>query len=459
MYLNPEVFREYDIRGVAERDLGPEFAKRLAWALSQRLKPNSTVVVGRDCRLTNDMLTEPLIEGFLESGISVISLTVGPTPMTSFGLYHLNVDGSVMVTGSHNPAEYNGFKMVLGRDTLHGDAIRSLLPVVEAGVPPKSPTRGTRTEKDLLKDYVSHIVGGIKISKPKKVVLDAGNGTAAVAAPMIFKALGCDVTELYCTMDGRFPNHHPDPTVPENLKVLRKTVLEKGADFGVAFDGDADRIGVVDETGRFLYGDELMVILARAVLKKNPGATVISEVKSSHRLYNDIREHGGNAIMWKTGHSLIKAQMKATGALLAGEMSGHIFFADRYFGFDDAIYAAARILEIASEYDGIFSGLLTGLPKVFATPEIRVDCPDAIKFKCVEIAADLLAKDHKVNRMDGVRLDFKDGWGLLRASNTQPVLVLRFEAESEAKLSELRALFQGVLNQASKVLGHGEIRF
>jgi phosphomannomutase/phosphoglucomutase len=319
---------------------------------------------------------------------------------------------------------------------------------------------GSVRDHEIIPDYLTYVAANAEKVKKAKVVLDAGNGTAGTVAPALFRSMGAEVIELFCELDGRFPNHHPDPTVPANLKQLVASVLENKADFGVAFDGDSDRIGLVDEKGRILFGDELMVILSRDLLKKLPGATIISEVKSSHRLYQDIAKNGGNPIMWKTGHSLIKSKMKETKAALAGEMSGHIFFADRWFGFDDAIYAATRVYEIFSRSSQPLSSLLSDLPPTFSTPEIRIDCDEALKFKLVSATqARLEAKDLRPNTIDGIRLDTHDGWGLLRASNTQPVLVMRFEATSQGRLEELKALFESEVRLAAQEIGHPPIQF
>jgi phosphomannomutase/phosphoglucomutase len=367
-----------------------------------------------------------------------------------------------MVTGSHNPANYNGFKICAGKDTLHGADIQDLLRRMESGSPVSLQTQfsqGSIQDHAIIPDYIQYVSANAEKVKKAKIVLDAGNGTAGTVAPELFRKMGADVVELYCDLDGRFPNHHPDPTVPANLKALIAAVREHKADFGVAFDGDSDRIGVVDENGRILFGDELMVILSRDLLARKPGATIISEVKSSHRLYQDIAARGGKPIMWKTGHSLIKSKMKETKAELAGEMSGHIFFADRWFGFDDAIYAATRVYEIYSRAQSSLSSLIQDLPPTFSTPEIRVDCEEALKFKLVEATRlRLESLDFKPNTIDGIRIDTKDGWGLLRASNTQPVLVLRFEATSEGRLAELRTLFEKELQSAAVSIGHPPIQ-
>lgn len=455
MKTKAQIFREYDIRGVADRDLPDELAENLGFAYGGYLKralgksSGLKVSVGKDCRLTGDRLASALVRGIRRQGIDVVTLGVCPTPLTYFSIHHLDLDGGIMVTGSHNPSEYNGFKICVGKGTLHGEQIQELRALIEAqGDLDAHAETGALSEYAIIPPYIDHVAEHAAPLKKKKIVLDAGNGTASTVAPELFKRLGAEVIPLFCELDGRFPNHHPDPTVHENLKDLIEAIREREADFGVAFDGDSDRIGVVDETGRPVFGDELMIILARDVLKRNPGATIISEVKSSHRLYQDIRKNGGNGVMWKTGHSLIKSKMKESGALLAGEMSGHVFFADRYFGFDDAIYAATRVYEIASAHAKPFSTLIEDLPPVVATPEIRVDCADEVKFQVVDRVKTALSKSHALNTIDGVRIEFPDGWGLVRASNTQPVLVLRFEAATQARLNEIRKIIEDAVQTA-----------
>lgn len=462
--INPSIFREYDVRGIAGKDLSPEFAELLGMAYAQYIsgrKPvagrkNLTVSVGRDCRLTGESYSEALITGIRKGGVDVVRLGVCATPLTYFSIFHNDYDGGIMVTGSHNPADYNGFKICVGRDTIHGHQIQELRALMEKG-PYTSSREGTLSDWAVIPAYIDYLVSKARPLTRKKIVLDAGNGTAATIAPELFKRLGADVVELFCELDGRFPNHHPDPTVPANLKQLIETVKREKADFGIAFDGDSDRIGLVDEKGRIIYGDEMMVIFSRDVLKDKPGATIISEVKSSNRLYNDIAAKGGKPIMWKTGHSLIKSKMKETKAALAGEMSGHIFFADRYFGFDDAIYAGMRVYEIASAAGGPVSSLVADLPPAVNTPEIRVDCEEDKKFKLVEETKRRLAQGRSITDIDGVRVDFGDGWGLVRASNTQPVLVLRFEATSEKRLNEIRDTVETALVEAARTIGHSPI--
>jgi len=464
MKVNQTIFREYDIRGIAEKDFDASLAEALGRAYARYLqikKPEvktPKVSVGKDCRLTGDQYTDALVRGLTSSGVDVVRIGTCPTPLTYFSVFHLKLDGAIMVTGSHNPADYNGFKICVGKETLHGEQIQVLRKIIEASERRESSHKGVISSYEIIPAYIDHIVKNTPPLKRKKIVLDAGNGTAGNVAPELFTRLGADVVPLYCELDGRFPNHHPDPTVHENLKDLVSKIRSEKADFGLAFDGDSDRVGFVDEQGRIAFGDELMVILARAVLKERPGATIISEVKSSNRLYNEIAACGGKPLMWKTGHSLIKSKMKETGAILAGEMSGHIFFADRYFGYDDALYAGVRLYEIASATSKPTSSLLAGLPSAVATPEIRVDCSDEQKFKLVEeTKKNLAAKGCPINDIDGVRVDFPDGWGLVRASNTQPVLVLRFEAVTQSRLDEIQALVRSALKEAALKIGHAPI--
>jgi phosphomannomutase/phosphoglucomutase len=468
--INQTIFREYDIRGLAGKELSRDFAYQLGltyaeFAFTKTQKTSLTVTVGRDCRLSSDEYAEGLISGLTDAGIHVIDIGVCPTPLTYFSIYHYHTDGGIMITGSHNPAEYNGFKISLGKDTLHGEQIQELKHIMLAQKFAKR-TKATVKTADIIDHYNHYVAAQIKPARKLKVVLDAGNGTAATVAPDLFRAMGADVIELYCDLDGRFPNHHPDPTVPENLNDLVAAIKEHGADFGIGFDGDSDRIGAVDENGRVIYGDELMIIFSRDVLKKNPGATIISEVKSSNRLYQDIAKNGGNGIMWKTGHSLIKSKMKETKALLAGEMSGHIFFADQWFGFDDAIYSGARLYEIVARSKNL-SSLTSDLKPVINTPEIRIDCEEEKKFALIVEAAKILQQADqassnpkgKMTAIDGLRVDYENRWGLIRASNTQPVIVMRFEAQSEALLTEIQNQFQSALQQAAQKLGHERFEF
>jgi len=397
------------------------------------------VGVGRDCRVTSDRYAEALRAGITATGLDVLDLGVCPTPLVYYSLFDWELDGGIQITGSHNPADYNGFKVCLGREALYGEQIHALRARIEAGRFRSG--QGEVRSRAVVPPYQDYVVGNIgSLRRPIRVVVDAGNGTAGPVAPAIYRRLGAEVGELFCEMDGRFPNHHPDPTVPENMAALIAAVRAQGAELGIAFDGDADRIGVVDAHGRIIWGDELLVLYARDVLERNPGAVIVSEVKCSQRLYDDIAAHGGRAIMWKAGHSLLKAKMKETGALLGGEMSGHIFFKERYFGYDDAIYAGARLLEVLARTGRTVDALLADLPPSHSTPEIRVDCPDDVKFEVARRVQDQFRTSGlDIIDVDGVRVRFAHGWGLLRASNTQPVLVMRFEAESPAYLAEYRA--------------------
>ncbi|MBI2711735.1 MAG: phosphomannomutase/phosphoglucomutase [Bdellovibrio sp.] len=464
------IFREYDIRGIAGRDISAPFAylvgRACAFKMTQKSpnqksssRPRPLFSVGWDCRLTSDEYAEALVKGMIEGGLDVVRLGVCPTPLTYFSVFHLDLDGGIMITGSHNPSDYNGFKICMGKTTIHGAQIQELRVLIEKfnQTLPPAQEKGHVKDYPIIPPYTEHLLKNSKKVRKMKIVIDAGNATASTVAPHLFEKMGAEVTPLFCELDGRFPNHHPDPTVPENLTALVKMVKETKADFGLAFDGDSDRLGVVDNLGRILYGDELMVLFSRSILKDIPGATIISEVKSSHRLYNDIADKGGKPIMWKTGQSLIKSKMKETGAVLAGEMSGHLFFADRYFGYDDAIYAATRVYEILSASDSPLSDLLSDLPKTVSTPEIRVDCDEEKKFALVEETKKRLLAKHKITDIDGVRVDFGDAWGLVRASNTQPVLVLRFEAPSEARLKEVRSIVESALKESAKAIGHPPI--
>lgn len=454
--ISAGIFREYDVRGVYGKDLTLEAAELIGRGFGAYAKDKGVkkITLGRDVRLSSDVLHDSIIKGLTEAGLEIIDVGVCPTPLLYFSIHHLKADGGVMITGSHNPPEFNGFKLAIGKETIYGDKIQEVRKIIENGKFEKG--NGAVSNYNIVQDYLNYlknIFGSFKKSmRHLKIVVDCGNGTAGIAAPVILKSLGCDVTELFCDLDGNFPNHHPDPTIPKNLDALIKKVKEAKADFGVAYDGDADRIGVVDENGEIIWGDKLMIIFSRDILKNKPGTTFISEVKSSQTMYDDITKNGGNAIMWKTGHSLIKAKMKETGALLAGEMSGHIFFADRYLGYDDAIYATCRLAEILSKSNKKTSELLSDVPKTYSTPEIRIDCPDEKKFQIVEAAKERFRKEYKIIDVDGVRILFDDGWGLIRASNTQPVLVLRFEADSEKRLREIKDFVEAELNKCQTLL-------
>lgn len=445
LVMKQSIFREYDIRGIADSELlspGVELLGQALGAYIQR-KSGKKINLGRDCRLSGDRLSAALLKGLLASGANVTELGVVPTPITYFSAVHLKSDGAVMITGSHNPSEYNGFKTVCGTGTLHGKAIQEVYQMIQQR--DFLTGQGTLNSVDIVTPYVEDISQQFHWPRRIKVVVDAGNGTAGPAFSRILKRLNCDVQELFFEMDGRFPNHHPDPTVPENLKQLSEAVRAFGADLGIAFDGDSDRIGAVDETGTPIYGDMLLFIYAREILTRKPGATFIGEVKCSQVLYDELAKLGGNPIMYKTGHSLIKAKMKEEHAELAGEMSGHMFFADRYYGYDDALYAACRLMEIVANSGKPLSAQLDGLPKMVSTPELRVDCSDDTKFDVVSRMAAYFRSRRKIVEVDGARIIFPKGWGLIRASNTQPVLVMRFEAETQALLDEYRKEVEDVL--------------
>ncbi len=440
-------FREYDIRGIAGEDITEELAYRLGHAYATLLPKDEIrpVIVARDVRISGPIIQAAVIRGLRDAGADVIDIGMVPTPLAYFGVYHLEGAGCIMVTASHNPGNYNGFKMMKGKDSLHGEEIQALKKQMLKRAK-KSDTEGSLTRVDVVPAYADYVQQDVQISRPLKVVIDAGNGPSGMIAAPIYRNLGCEVIELFCEPDGTFPNHHPDPTVEENMRDISAVVREHKADFGIAFDGDGDRIGVVDEHGKIIWGDMLLLLLARHLLQSHPNATIISEVKCSQHMYNDITAHGGNAIMWRTGHSPIKAKMKESGALLAGEMSGHMFFADRFFGFDDAVYAGARIMQVFADHLMPASRLLDDVPASVTTPEIRVDCPDDRKFKLVEEAKTHFSNEgYDIIDVDGMRIKFEDGWGLLRASNTQPSLVLRFEAPSQARLDEMRTLIEGWL--------------
>ncbi|HCF59055.1 MAG TPA: phosphomannomutase [Myxococcales bacterium] len=453
--MNPHIFREYDVRGLVDTDLTEEVVEKLGLGLGTTLRRagGRRLVLGRDCRESSMRFRDAMTKGLVATGCEVLDLGVVPTPLTYFAANTLPVEGLVMITGSHNPPEYNGFKMGLGKTTFHGEEIQALRRLIEAGQFEKG--EGSAQEWDIVTSYRHFVRQDIKIGrKGMKVVIDAGNGVGGHVAVPLFQSLGFEVVPLYCEMDPSFPNHHPDPTVVENMEDLVDRVKAEHAEVGIAYDGDADRIGVVDDKGTILWGDELMVLFSRELLKERPGAAIVGEVKCSMRMYDDIAAHGGRAIMWKAGHSLIKAKMKEEGALLAGEMSGHIFWKHRYYGFDDALYSSARLLEILTHDDKPLSQMLADVPPTFSTPELRVDVgTEERKFEIVRRTVQHF-KDQgaEVIDVDGVRVVHPDGWGLVRASNTQPILVLRFEAKTEARLQEIRAEFEAVLAEIQKAV-------
>ncbi len=449
--LNPEIFREYDIRGLADRDFTDENCVLLGRAIgaAERRAGKRRITLGRDCRLHSGRIRNKLLEGLLESGLEITDIGVCPTPLLYFSVHHWAMDGGVMITASHNPPTDNGIKVCIGKGTIHGAEIRKLHRMIEAADFVSEPG-GRLLERAVLSDYVEHVVAQIQAPRKLRFAIDAGNGPGGMAALPIFRRLGHEIIPLFCEPDGRFPNHHPDPTVVDNLKDLIATVRDERCDVGIAYDGDADRLGVVDERGNVLWGDQLMILFSRAILAERKSGTFIADVKCSRTLYDDVPRHGGRILMWKTGHSLIKQKMKEENALLAGEMSGHMFFADRYYGFDDAIYASARLVEILSTTGKRLSELLADVPKTVSTPEIRVECPEREKFEIVERLKQYFVARYETIDIDGARINFPGGWGLVRASNTQPVLVLRFEASDEKTLLAIRAEVEAKLHELAQ---------
>jgi len=449
--INPKIFREYDIRGIVGQDLDEELVETLGRAMGTFFvgRGKKDVAMGRDCRLSSPGFASALGRGLLAAGCDVTDLGVIPTPLLYFSVFHEKKQGGVMITGSHNPPEHNGFKMMSGEETLYGAGIQEIGETMSKGVFARG--SGRLSSLNVVPAYQDYVSRNVRISRPIKVVIDAGNGTGGTVAVPLLKNMGADVVEIFCEPDGRFPNHHPDPTLPEAMQGLIAKVRESGAELGIGYDGDADRLGVVDDLGRIIWGDQLLIIFARDILPGRPGAAVISEVKASKVLYEEIERLGGRPIMWRTGHSLIKKKIKDEKAPLAGEMSGHIFFADRWFGFDDAIYASARLLEILSRSEKKLSAMMAGLPKTYSTPEIRIYASDEVKFRIVDEVRRELAARYPVIEIDGVRAIFPKGWGLVRASNTQAVIVLRFEADTEGDLAaiqnEVRGLLQKVISQ------------
>ena len=446
--MNQNIFREYDIRGIVGEQLTDETVGKIGLALGTFFVNNGAkrIAIGYDARESGTRFRDLLVKGFNETGCDAVLIGKVPTPVLYHTVFTKDVDGGVMITGSHNPPDHNGFKICLGKQTLFGSQIQEIKEIALSGKFANGV--GTSETIEVLADYEADILSKINLGTRKlKAVVDGGNGMGGVTGVPVYEKLGIELVKLFTEPDSNFPNHHPDPTVTENLQDCIKAVKESGADLGIAFDGDGDRVGIIDENGRIIWGDELMVLLSREILKENPGATIIAEVKCSQNLFDDIAKHGGNPIMWKAGHSIIKAKMKETRAALAGEMSGHIFFADRFYGFDDATYAGARVLEILSKTDKKLSELLSDLPETFSTPELRVDCADERKFDIVQKIADEFKQTNEVITIDGARILFENGWGLVRASNTQAILVLRFEADSEENLAKVREIVENRVNK------------
>lgn len=447
MQVNPNIFREYDIRGIADQDLNSDTVELIGKAYGTRMirRGYKIVSIGRDVRLTGERIQNALIKGIVSTGLSVIKIGQVTTPITYFSIIELKTDGSVMITGSHNPIEYNGLKMNEGLMSIYGEDVRELLTLIqnddfESG-------SGRISEADVVPAYKDMLRERIQLKRPFKIVVDAGNGTAGPIAPGLLEEWGCEVIPMYCEPDGNFPNHLPDPTVLKYTKDLRERVVSEKADFGLGYDGDSDRVGVIDNLGRTVFADQVIALLARDVLSRNPGSDILFDVKCSQMLPEEIAKAGGKPFMWKTGHSLLKAKMKESGAPLAGEMSGHIFFKDGFFGYDDGIYVSFRLVQYLSEQDKTLDQLIDELPQYHATPEMRITCPDEDKFDVVKKLTEDFKKDFKVNDIDGARVEFGDGWGLVRVSNTQPILVLRFEAKTEARLEEIKSLFKKKLSE------------
>jgi len=446
MTISAGIFRQNDVRGIVDADLTEEAARAIGGAYAALMLErgvSGTVAVARDNRPSGDKLRDALVDGFTSAGVNVVDIGVVPTPVLYWSLYNLDVIGGIQITGSHNPKEYNGFKLCFGKESLHGHDLQHLLELIRANAAPTG--KGEVRYEDVIDRYIADVVEHTgKLARPMKIVYDCGNGAAALVAPQLMRALGVEATGLFCESDGTFPNHHPDPTVEENLIDLIDAVKRGGAELGVAFDGDGDRIGLVDDQGRIIWGDHLLILYARDVLERTgKGQPIIFDVKCSQALTDEIARAGGIPVMWKTGHSLIKEKMKETSAPLAGEMSGHMFFGEGYYGYDDALYGAARLLRIVAGTKKNVRELLADVPPFVSTPEIRVECGDDRKFELVERAVAHFKSTHDVIDVDGVRVFFGDGWGLIRASNTQPILVTRYEARSEARLAEIRNAMEG----------------
>jgi phosphomannomutase/phosphoglucomutase len=448
--LSRNIFREYDIRGVTGKDLTPDVARSVARAYAAFLDSQGikgTIAVGRDNRPSGEALHSELVAGLLESGLDVVDIGVIPTPLAYWAQHNLDIAGGIQITGSHNPPEFNGFKLGVGKRSIYGDDIQKIYELIVAGKFPEG--KGTLRSEEIIDRYVEDVGQRIgKISKPIRCVADCGNGAGALVADKMFKRIGVNARILFGESDGTFPNHHPDPTVPENLKDLIDAVHADKDEVGIAFDGDADRIGLVDEDGTIIWGDQILIIYARDVLARTgKGQPIIFDVKCSQALSEEVEKAGGVPLMWKTGHSLIEEKMHETHAPIAGEMSGHMFFAEGWYGFDDALYGAARLLRIIADGGKSVKQMMADVPKFVSTPELRVDCADDRKFGIVEEAKKYFAARHKVIEVDGVRVLFGDGWGLIRASNTQPVIVMRFEARTQEQLDSIRGEMEGWLRQ------------
>lgn len=450
--IKQSIFREYDIRAIAETELQADVVERITAAFATVFLRNNCkeIVIGMDGRPSSPAMRDTVRNTLTRYGLNVIDIGLVPSPLLYFEVFRNHRDAGMMITASHNPGEYNGIKSMMGHNSIFGEDLQEIYKIAEKGDFPAETAPGTVTEINIIPEYLEYITGNVKLEKSLKVVVDAGNGTGGITAGDLYRAIGAEVTEIFCDVDGTFPNHHPDPTKEKNLQDLIAKVKETGSDLGIGFDGDADRIGVVDSEGNILWGDQLTLIFAKDILQKDPGATIISEVKASEVLYSEIAKHGGRPIMWKTGHSIIKKKIVEEKAALAGEMSGHIFFCDKWYGFDDAVYAGARLLEIISNTGKSLNEHLKEIPVAFNTPELRVDTTEEAKFKIVDEIRDHFSKDYDVIDIDGARIKFPGGWALVRASNTQPSLVVRFEADSEERLGELRTIVEPVIEASRK---------
>lgn len=452
MNINAHIFREYDIRGIVELDMTPEIVVSLGKGIGTffRNHGKNVISVARDGRLSSPEIRNILINGLCSTGLSVIDIGIVPSPLSYYSTHTLDVGGSVMITGSHNPANYNGFKVTLGTDSVYGDQIQEIRNIIESKK--FQIGSGSKGKKNIIPGYLDDLNNRLTLTRKIRVGIDPGNGVGGLTAIPLLENLGCEVHAINAEVDGNFSAHHPDPTVESNLEMLKYLVKREKLELGIAFDGDADRIGIVDENGDILMGDQILAVLARNVLKDKPGATIIGEVKCSKLLFDDILKHGGNPVMWKVGHSLIKSKMHQTGAMLAGEVSGHIFFQHRYYGFDDATYVAGRFLEIVDKSIDPVSKFLADWPRAWNTPEIRRECPDEIKFDVVSAVSNYFKAKYEVIDIDGMRVNLPGGWGLLRASNTQPVVVMRFEADSESRLNEIQQEIEVSLSKELKFI-------
>lgn len=447
--ISPEIFRAYDIRGIVDHTLTEETVFLIGQAIGEKtlLSSQQQVIVARDGRLSSKRLSDKLNQGIISIGCSVLDVGLVPTPVLYFGAHTLNISSAVMVTGSHNPANYNGLKIMLEGKSLYGEQILDLKNVIINNKFKMADNIGETKETSLIDSYINYVVNNINLKNNKlKIVIDCGNGAASVVAEKLFQALGVFFIPLYCTVDGNFPNHHPDPGNPNNLKKLQQTVIEQQADLGIAFDGDGDRLGVIDNKGNIVWPDKYLMLFAKDVLAKHPSATVIYDVKSSNYLKQIIQQAGGNPLLWKTGHSLIKAKMQETGALLAGEMSGHVFFKDKWLGFDDGLYAAARLIELIINSGTTLQNLCSTLPNTVATPELTINASEQSKFAIIDQLIKVAKQQFpNINTIDGLRLEFDDCWGVVRTSNTTPNLIARFEANSIVNLEKIKKIFKDAL--------------